>query len=461
MNTMTTATAGDQAAPTAPRTTQDETTGRRGRITVGSLTTGAVSALLLTFVAIQGGREPVITGAGLLGLALGWALLAVLSRWHTSRPQTWAAVPAAAMATAGTVLLASSPDDAAMTAAGWVWAPAMLAVAVWSASRARRSLDSRARTWLVLPALALLGLLSVGGGYQTVRVTLDSAAHPMPGTAVDIGEYKLHLDCAGTGSPTVILESGLGGSSTLWSRVTAGVSATTRVCAYDRAGQGWSDSADSPRDALTIAADLRALLDEAGESGPYVVVGHSAGGPYAMTFAAEYPTAVSGMVLLDATSPYDVSASAAGMAGGGGGPLALLPSLARMGLAQVVPSSGWSSLPMPAAEDYRAYSVTARAMTNGVDEVSEYNAAFAQAQSLTTLGARPLVVLTPNAKASTDAKGYATQERLAALSTNSSLRTADAIHKGLSDEELGARPSVDAILDVVQAVRTDAQVPRR
>lgn len=310
----------------------------------------------------------------------------------------------------------------------------------------------------MLPTLVALGLVAVGGGYGTVRSALDAAAYPRPGVMVDVGAYALHLDCAGRGSPTVVLESGLGGSSTLWSRVVADVSPTTRVCAYDRAGQGWSDSAESPRDADAIAADLRLLLEGAGEAGPYVLVGHSAGGPYVMTFAARDPGAVAGMVLLDATDPYGVDGTVAGRTGGAGGPVALLPSLARLGLTRPLPASFWSALPLPAADTFRAYAASPRAMRNAVDELSRYGAAFARAQTLTTLGSRPLVVLTTVDTARTNPSGFAAQERLAALSRDSSLRTADSSHAGLLDEPRGAAASARAVTDVVAAVRAGMPV---
>lgn len=100
-------------------------------------------------------------------------------------------------------------------------------------------------------------------------------------------------------------------------------------------------------------------------------------------------------------------------------------------------------------------------MTNAVDEVSQYGAAFAQAQALTTLGSRPLVVLTLTDKAAGDPDGYAAQERFAELSTNTSLRTAATTHDGLVEEQQGAVASAQAITDVVQAVRTGTEVPRR
>jgi len=122
------------------------------------------------------------------------------------------------------------------------------------------------------------------------------------------------------------------------------------------------------------------------------------------------------------------------------------------------PASTWSDLPEPSASVFRAYATSPRAMTNAVDEVSQYAAAFSQAQALTSFGTRPLVVLTLADKARSDSDGWAAQERFAALSSNSSLRTADTTHIGLVDQEGGASSSVRAIADVVGAVRAGTLV---
>ncbi|MGV8964943.1 MAG: alpha/beta hydrolase [Cellulomonas sp.] len=430
-----------------------------GRITVLSLGAGAVAAAVLVLVVFAGSAEAVITGAALLGFAVGWALLAVLSTRFTARPQRWSAVPAAMMAATGAALILLAPGDATLTASGWVWAPAMLAMALWCAARARRTLGTAARGWLVLPALALLAVASVGGFAQTVRVTRDAATHPVHGRLVDVGGHTMHLDCSGTGRPTVVLESGLGGTATLWNRITTQVGSSTRVCAYDRAGQGSSDATDTPRDGVTIATELRSLLDTAGEAGPFVLVGHSAGGPYVMTFAVQNSDDVAGMVLLDATNPYDVGASLAGHTGSPASPMALLPSLARIGTAQLIPTSRWSELPAPAADAYRSEVATAKGAANTVAELAAYGQAFAQAQQLTTLGARPLVVLTTADKETSDPTGYAAQQRFAAMSSDSALRTADTTHIGLLDSPAGSAPTVQAILDTVAAVRSGTELP--
>ena len=172
---------------------------------------------------------------------------------------------------------------------GWVWPPALLALVVWMVWRARRQLRSRSRRWLLYPVLAVLVIPSIGGGFQTVSATLDAAAYPAPGQLVDIGGRKLHLHCTGSGSPTVVLEPGHGGSSSDLGWIAPTVARDSRVCVYDRAGGGWSDPPDGPQDAVHIAADLNTLLDRADVPGPYVLAGHSFGGLYTLTFAARYP----------------------------------------------------------------------------------------------------------------------------------------------------------------------------
>jgi pimeloyl-ACP methyl ester carboxylesterase len=111
------------------------------------------------------------------------------------------------------------------------------------------------------------------------------------------------LQCAGSGAPTVIFESALGGSSVDWYAVQPKVAAFTTSCAYDRAGSGWSDAAPLPRDPLRTAEDLRAGLSRAGITGPYVVVGHSYGGYVARVFAGRHRGETAGLVLVDAVGP--------------------------------------------------------------------------------------------------------------------------------------------------------------
>jgi pimeloyl-ACP methyl ester carboxylesterase len=126
--------------------------------------------------------------------------------------------------------------------------------------------------------------------------------HPPPGRLVDVGGWTLHLTCTGTKnetSPTVVLEAGAGDFSPTWTFVQPKVASFARVCSYDRSDTGWSDLGPHPRTFHQIAYELRTLLKNAGEYGPFVLVGHSLGGLYARTFLMEYPQDVAGMVLVD------------------------------------------------------------------------------------------------------------------------------------------------------------------
>ncbi|MEZ4710138.1 MAG: alpha/beta hydrolase [Caldilineaceae bacterium] len=131
----------------------------------------------------------------------------------------------------------------------------------------------------------------------------DAAAFPPPGQLVDVGGYRLHLYCVGQGSPTVILESGQANSLSVWGWIQPAIAQTTRVCAYDRAGVGWSDRGPIPRDAQQMVAELHTLLQNANITPPYVLVGHSFGGLVTHLYAAQYPTEVAGLVWLDVEHP--------------------------------------------------------------------------------------------------------------------------------------------------------------
>ena len=123
---------------------------------------------------------------------------------------------------------------------------------------------------------------------------------PPPGRMVDVGGHGVHFRCAGTGSPTVVVEVGLGDFSTDWTLVQSGVAAFTRVCTYDRAGYAWSEPGPLPRTFAQINLELKEGLKALGEKSPLVLVGHSYGGPVVRAFAAAYPGDVAGMVLADA-----------------------------------------------------------------------------------------------------------------------------------------------------------------
>ena len=157
------------------------------------------------------------------------------------------------------------------------------------------------RTGLALAGLTAVALAGAAGGAPPVVFEAESP----PGTLVGVGLHRLHIHCTGQGSPSVIFESGLGGTSLDWIRVQPEVSRFTRACSYDRAGYGWSERGPEPRHADRIALELGRLLLHANVSPPYLLVGHSFGGLAVRLFAArDERRAVAGIVLVDATHEH-------------------------------------------------------------------------------------------------------------------------------------------------------------
>lgn len=250
----------------------------------------------------------------------------------------------------------------------------------------------------------------------------------------------------------------MGEISASWTRVTDAMADATRVCAYDRAGQAWSDDVDSPQDGVTAAQDLHRLLDTAGEEGPYVLVGHSTGGDYAMVYATQYPEQTAGMVLLDSASPRQFTeipaypGQYAAMRRG----LAILPTLARVGLGPAFAAG--AHLPAEAADQVGAMTSTVRALRNGRDEVLIIPQVFEQAQALTTLGSLPLVVLSASETLDETQGWAAAQDRLARLSSHVVHVKVTATHEGVLEDQHGAAESVRAITWVVDEIRGGSSV---
>ena len=130
---------------------------------------------------------------------------------------------------------------------------------------------------------------------------------PQAGGLIDIGNGRsLWLECSGTGSPTVLLESGLGGDHRTWELVQPRLAESGRVCTYDRAGIGESDPATTPRTAADTVEDLELLLEAADIEPPYVLVGFSIGGAIAQLYSATHPEDIAGLVLVESNHPDEV-----------------------------------------------------------------------------------------------------------------------------------------------------------
>lgn len=307
--------------------------------------------------------------------------------------------------------------------------------------------------WVGMAVVLVLGLMLAGTIYESVSEASDIQAYPPLGQMVDIGGYRLHIHCTGTGSPTVVIDAGWGNWSLLWTEVQGEVAKTTRVCSYDRAGMGYSEAGPLPRDAEHMAVELHTLLDQAGIVGPYVLVGHSLGGLPVRLFAHDYPTEVSGVVLIDSMSPQQrtehaaVAPEDASEASGG-----LLPTvLARIGLVRLLggPLGLFEDLPAAIEAQFVAFSVIPRGVQAWADEGASMPASLAQAEAIKTLGDLPLTVLTAGLN---DHKDWpAMQAEMLQLSSNSRQIVVENSGHGIQIDQPQA--AVAAIVDMVSQVR--------
>ncbi len=154
--------------------------------------------------------------------------------------------------------------------------------------------------------LVLLFLLCIGGMiYEARAETAVSTQFPAPGKIVEVNGRDMHIQCTGSGSPTIILDAGQGGWSSDWANIMPELSENNRVCAYDRAGYGWSDEVKDGRSPQDAADDLAALLTAAQIEPPYVLVGFSHAGLADRIFAAQHVDQMAGMVLIDPATEFD------------------------------------------------------------------------------------------------------------------------------------------------------------
>lgn len=432
-----------------PRPAEPGTTelgqGRRSPVAAiaGSILAGLALAGAFVLGPASTGSEATVTGGILVAFGLGWGVMAATTTRFSAQPQTWMSVPAAVLSLIGLGLLVTQPDAVAMDVLGWIWPPVILILGIWMTARARAAIRGRGQ-WLVLPLAAVLVVAAVGGGLTTLGSVAGRGEMPRSGELIDVGGHRLYLECHGTGSPVVVLQIGLAGSAADWNRIAPTVAESTTVCAYDRAGHGWSDPAPGAQDGIAIATDLHTLLERAGVAGPYVLVGHSSGGPYTRVFANRYPDQVAGMVLLDA-QPVDAFTALPAYPTFYrvyGAVMTIAPTLARLGPGFLLGSP--------------ADPMGIRMARSTHDELTALPAALQQAQALRTIGDRPLVVL--SAGTGTQEGWGPAQDRLVDLSINAVHRIlASATHDSVVfGADAGA--SARAILDVLASVRTGSPV---
>lgn len=153
--------------------------------------------------------------------------------------------------------------------------------------------------WFVIIVGITVLCVIIAGLRESTAARSDLERDTVPGRRVDLGGYRLHLNCSGQGQPLVVLDAGLGDAGLVWQTVQEQAAAYGRICWYDRAGYGWSDPGPKPRTYQKAAEELHTLLRNAGEQGPFVLVGHSAGANTVRLYAAAYPEEVAGLVLIE------------------------------------------------------------------------------------------------------------------------------------------------------------------
>lgn len=329
---------------------------------------------------------------------------------------------------------------------------------------------------LKLFSLGLIALVvlpvAVGSVYEVLSRHWAGVKYPPPGRLIDVGGRNVHLDCRGQGSPVVIFEAGLDSYGTLsWAKVHDSVARVTRACAYDRAGIMWSEPKSSPQHADAVAEDFQAVLINAGEKGPFVLVGHSIGGPYSMAYTRKFGDQVAGLVFVDASHPDQVTRFAEGANAppdSTGRAMQIAASLAWTGIIRLMATAdGAQDVPAHVTKKAKAFISTSLAAV--VSENLNVDRSLEQAGSLRTLGDRPLVVLTAMAPLSNDALKAGNMSRYddtrrrevwRKLHEDESSWTTRSRHQLLADSGhyiQFARPDVvvAAVLDVVNTVRLE------
>ena len=264
----------------------------------------------------------------------------------------------------------------------------------------------RSRLWRwtkrVLIGLAGLVVFLVLAGvvYQFVATKIDEYRYPAPGEMVDVGGYSMHLYCTGEGveqAPTVVMDSGAGGSVLDWQLVQPEVARFARVCTYDRGGAGWSEPGAQARTSEQFVEELHTLLGNAVVQGSYVLVGHSLGGTNMQLYASQYPDEVTGMVLVDsALEDLDLLSITQSLQGS---PVwtKIYATTGVVRLANMIGPVGYpfSELPDDSVDEAFAINSGTRQLYESADEVSSIGESFEeQLAAPRSLGDKPLIVLT-------------------------------------------------------------------
>ena len=332
-------------------------------------------------------------------------------------------------------------------------------------------MNSKTRTQKILRFVkrSIIGIVSVvlllaiaGTIYQTAASEADKRNFPPPGNLIDVDGYKMHIYCMGAGSPTIVLDHVGGGSSIDWALIQPKLAEHTRVCAYDRAGYGWSEYNPAPRTLAQQAHELHTLLVNANEPGPYILVGHSYGARVARVYAAKFPLEVVGMALMDPGVLYDdprYPQETLSEQESENSMIRTAHKLAPFGLVRILqPLTAGPTYDQP--EEARltsvSFSVSEKYWHSLVDQTDILPTIYEEEHNVTTLGDIPLLMLI-SAEPDDERHRVYTQANIemAGLSTKGSYKIVDgATHMSLAYREKDAQVCTDGILSILDETRS-------
>ncbi len=322
----------------------------------------------------------------------------------------------------------------------------------------------------------LAAIIAIGAIYQFSAAYMEREEYPAPGKMYEIDGLSIHLDCRGTGSPTVILEAGLASGSLSWTLVHDALADRTRTCAYDRPGIDWSDPVDSEQSSTDVVERLHKLLEMAHITDSLVLVGMSAGGVHVRKYYAEFPDNVAGMVFVESVHDQQGNRLPSHAEGGAAGSLATILSacswLQPVGFVRLialvygdVESSIRDIFPEEAANKYKANLNQSHTCAAGLLELRANDEEIRKVEPPVALGDLPLIVLSegkaPEAneemgitleQARKEAEAWdILQTELTALSNNGERRIARQSGHGIQFEQ--PQLVIDAVSDMVTIVR--------
>jgi len=267
--------------------------------------------------------------------------------------------------------------------------------------------------------LAMLALnitvisLLTGICYQAVSEASDLRRYPPQGELVDIGGFRLHLNCIGQGTPTVVMDAGGGAPSITWGLVPSEIAKFTRVCTYARAGLGWSDpNPRISRNSQQSVDELHSLLTKAGINPPYILVGHSLGGVNMRLYASQYPEDVVGLVLVDSSHENQMTSELWRRTKMLSWLYQVLRVVSQVGVLRLIGEMNLLPILKGIKQEIQKYPLEVQALFDAFksfcyrpdywatasSELANIKKSFEEVRSVTSLGSLPLIVLSQGSK---------------------------------------------------------------